>query len=101
MSRGPLFTFDITCLGAPLQIEGTASGRPYYFRARHRRWRLELDGLMIADGQGEPSVPMAVALIVQAVWAHYLVPELNAREDEQYERTLRESFGGRGAHRAP
>jgi hypothetical protein len=33
--------FKVTCLGAPLQIEGFIDGVPFYFRARHDKWRLE------------------------------------------------------------
>jgi hypothetical protein len=34
--------FKVTCLACPLQIEGHVDGVPFYFRARHDRWRLEV-----------------------------------------------------------
>lgn len=37
--------YEVTCEGAPLQIEGTLSdGRLFYFRARHRGMVLTIDG---------------------------------------------------------
>jgi hypothetical protein len=40
--------FEVTCEGAPLQIEGTLeNGRSFYFRARHRTMRLEIDDVQI------------------------------------------------------
>jgi hypothetical protein len=46
--------FNVTCLSCPLQIEGHVDGFRFYFRARHNRWRLEIDesggGVVIAHG---------------------------------------------------
>lgn len=30
----------LTCLGFPVQFEGTVNGKAYYYRARHGEWRL-------------------------------------------------------------
>ncbi len=40
----------------PVQAEGFIYGMPFYFRARHEGWRLEVDGEIIARGKhgGDP-----------------------------------------------
>ncbi len=30
--------YTFTCTAAPVQAEGTISGKPFYFRARHEHW---------------------------------------------------------------
>ena len=30
--------YTFTCTAAPVQAEGTISGKPFYFRARHKHW---------------------------------------------------------------
>jgi hypothetical protein len=76
-----------TCLGAPIQIEGTVAGHRVYYRDRHDRWRVEVDDQVIAEGMSvigdEPG--FAVARIVEAVWHPYISDAFNAREDARYE----------------
>lgn len=50
--------FRVTCLGAPLQIEGRVDGVRFYFRARHNVWRLEVHPdtphqEQIGEGEGD------------------------------------------------
>lgn len=80
----PLFTLDVTCEGAPLQLQGTVGGVPYYFRSRHGRWRIEAGAMIVAEGNGDPSIPLAAALIVDALWPHFMRPELDAREEARW-----------------
>lgn len=42
--------YRVTCPAAPLQIDGNVSGVPFYFRARHHKWRLEAYGEIIGSG---------------------------------------------------
>lgn len=42
--------YRVTCPAAPLQIDGNVSGVPFYFRARHDKWRLEVYNEIIASG---------------------------------------------------
>jgi hypothetical protein len=36
--------YEITCSAAPLQIEGTIDGVPFYFRSRWTSWRIGIGG---------------------------------------------------------
>lgn len=40
----PRIELAVTCMSAPLQIEGTVAGVGVYYRARHHRWGIDLTG---------------------------------------------------------
>jgi hypothetical protein len=79
---GPMFTLYVRCLGAPLLLDGMVGTVPWEFRGRHERWRIEVGDMVIQEGKGTPSIPLAVALVIEALWAHYLSPEVDHREEE-------------------
>lgn len=80
-----LLRMNITCMGAPLLIEGDVAGVPWEYRGRHGRWGITVgDDMIVGAGKGDPSIPLAMALIVDALWAHFMLPELDAREEAQH-----------------
>lgn len=42
--RNPEIKMEVTCPAAPLQIEGTINGVPFYFRSRWTRWSIGVGG---------------------------------------------------------
>jgi hypothetical protein len=42
MSDSPPLTFEFTCNAAPVQAEGVAAGRAFYFRARGEKWEFTI-----------------------------------------------------------
>lgn len=45
----PRIELAVTCLCAPLQIEGTVAGVKVYYRARHHRWGIDLEGVPTSE----------------------------------------------------
>ena len=53
MTEIVLKTYNQISSAAPWQAEGTTvEGQDFYARSRHGGWRIELDGVIIADGSG-------------------------------------------------
>jgi hypothetical protein len=70
--------FTVTCVAAPLQIEGSVDGVSFYFRARHGKWRLEAgthsQGEVIAAGDTDDftigqAVDLITAEMAKWIWA--------------------------------
>ena len=62
--------FTVVSLAAPLAIEGQAHDVPFYFRARHGAWRLELGkrtGPMFQGDTDDFTVPSAIELIMKTI----------------------------------
>lgn len=83
-----VLTFDT--LGAPTQISGSVAGHHIYYRERHDRWRVEVDGITVAEGQDEVWHPSSdgtggmgyhVKHIIDSIWHPYLSDRFNERED--------------------
>ena len=81
----PLFTVNIECMSCPVALNGTAGPHSWHFRARHGRWRLEVDGTELVAGAGEPDVQLAIGMVAARLWHHHLLPELDAREEQRYQ----------------
>lgn len=88
----PDITLTFRTLGAPVQIDGmTGDGRTVYYRERHDRWRVEVDGEEIAAGTRGFHWTMAdhIHALMGALWHPYMSDQFNAREDAQDEAARR------------
>lgn len=68
-------TFNVTCLAAPLQIDGQVDGVKFYFRARHDKWRLELPDFgdrQIGAGDSDDFTPGQAADLITQVMNGFL-----------------------------
>lgn len=68
--------YRFTCMGGPLQIKGHVDGFPFYFRARHGRWRLEIGqsggGTVIAWGDTDDFTPGQAVDLIETEMAKWL-----------------------------
>lgn len=77
----PELTVSFDTLGAPIQMSGAAGDVEWYFRARHNRWRVEVEGVEVAAGTGDPDLPECVRIIVDALWHPHLREAVWRREE--------------------
>lgn len=48
----PLIEIEILGGFCPVQAEGRIDGQPFYFRARHSHWSIEIGGGFVLGGEG-------------------------------------------------
>lgn len=98
MNDTPDMTVTVTCIAAPLQMEGKIGDTDiiWYYRGRHGRWRVECPrGTEIAHGTSdtEQDIPEAMRRVIEAIWHPFLCDRYNAREDAAHDNALR-FYGG-------
>ena len=82
----PHLTLTVTTVAAPFQMEGLLGDIRWYYRARHGKWRIELDDQVVAGGTVSESYDLADAIgHVLRTFADELMIMFNADEDVRWD----------------